>query len=68
MLRKSVYVLLRISGFIFLISTLKILYRSGSIHNCGIHFYCYVDNTQLYVPIKADDESQITKLEAFLWS
>ena len=29
-------------------------------------FHCYTDNTRLYVPIKADDESPIMKLETCL--
>ena len=38
------------------------------IRSYGIHFHCYVDDTQLYVPLKADDKSQITKLETCLYA
>ena len=38
------------------------------IQSYGKHFHCYVDDTQLYVPLKADDKSQIMKLETFLYA
>ena len=34
----------------------------------GIHFYRYADDITLYVSIKADDTSQITKLETCLYA
>ena len=34
----------------------------------GIHFPRYAVDIQLYVPIKADDESQITQLETCLYA
>uniref|UniRef100_A0A671Y9A2 Reverse transcriptase domain-containing protein n=1 Tax=Sparus aurata TaxID=8175 RepID=A0A671Y9A2_SPAAU len=38
------------------------------IRSYGIHFHCYADYTQLYVPLKADDKSQIMKLETCLYA
>ena len=38
------------------------------IRSYGIHFHCYVDDTQLYVPLKSDDNSQIMKLETCLYA
>uniref|UniRef100_A0A667YBN6 Reverse transcriptase domain-containing protein n=1 Tax=Myripristis murdjan TaxID=586833 RepID=A0A667YBN6_9TELE len=32
----------------------------------GINFHCYADDTQLYLPIKADDPTEITRLEVCL--
>ena len=34
----------------------------------GIHFHCYADDTLLYVPINANDESQSMKLETCLYA
>uniref|UniRef100_A0A4W6FHD0 Reverse transcriptase domain-containing protein n=1 Tax=Lates calcarifer TaxID=8187 RepID=A0A4W6FHD0_LATCA len=38
------------------------------IRSHGINFHCYADDTQLYVPIKADNASQIRELEICLSS
>ena len=48
--------------------SLYILPLGQIIQSYGIHFHCYMDGTQLYVTIKADDESQIMKLETCLYA
>ena len=50
-----------------LCSSLYIFHLSAKLFSYGIHFHCYADDTQLYVPIKADDKSQIRKLETCLY-
>ena len=53
--------------FLALCSSLYTCHLLTQIIRCyGKHFHCYVDNTQLYVTIKADDKSQIMKLETRL--
>uniref|UniRef100_A0A4W6D5N5 Reverse transcriptase domain-containing protein n=1 Tax=Lates calcarifer TaxID=8187 RepID=A0A4W6D5N5_LATCA len=45
------------------------IYPLGQIiRSHGINFHCYADDTQLYVPIKADNASQIRELEICLSS
>ena len=51
-----------------LLFSLYISPLSEIIQSYGIHCHCYVDNTQLYVPLKADDKSQITKIETCLYA
>lgn len=38
----------------------------AKLHSFGIHFHCIADDTQMYVPVKADDVAQIRNVEAFL--
>ena len=41
---------------------------SQIIKSYGIHFHCYANDTQLYVPLRADEKFQITKLETCLYA